>query len=156
MALVFISRDAIPGFMVSSSEAQVADRAVWRTPATGLFRPVKATDEAVSVDDSVNRVAAALIEKAGPVVANAINRHLAPVAENAFREWPVATGNSKAQLFFDIEVASDNRSISARIVNTAPYASGIRGGVTARELVFEPGIRAARLMARDIGKGLAE
>ena len=156
MALTLVSREA--GFRlnsVSSSQGQIADRAQWMTSAAGLLRPVLKSRDTIQVTNSVNRVAAELIEKAGPVVAAAINRWLVPVAQIAFAEWPVRTGLSKSQLSLDIEVASDGLSITSKLVNTAPYAAGIRNGETARELIFEPGLEAARQMARDIATGLA-
>ncbi len=156
MALTLVSREA--GFRlnsVSSSRGQIADRAQWMTSAAGLLSPLANTRDAIKVTESVNRVSAELIERAGPVVAAAINRWLVPVAQIAFDKWPVRTGLSKSQLSLNIEVAADGLSISAQLMNTAPYAAGIRDGETARELIFEPGLEAARRMAQDIAAGLA-
>jgi len=156
MALTLVSREA--GFRlnsVSSSQGQIADRAQWMTSGAGLVRPIVKNQDAIQVTGSVNLVALELIERAGPVVAASINRWLVPVAQIAFDEWPVRTGLSKSQLFLDIEVASDGLSITAKLVNTAPYAASIRGGEVARDLIFAPGLEAARQMAQDIAAGLA-
>lgn len=153
MAL-FINRDSFAlGRKVSSSSAQVGARADWITPAIGLFQPVRPTGDSVQVANSVNIVTAGLLEKPGPVFSRAINEHFVPVAQLAFREWPVSTGLSKSQLF--TEISTTKSTISAKLINRAPYASGIRNGDTARDLVFEPGLEASRLIARDVAKGIA-
>lgn len=153
---LFVSRDALARLPVSSSLSQVSARAEWETPATGRFKPVRKSKDAITVSDSVNRITARLIEKAGPVVADAFNRHLVPIAEQAFDAWPVQTGRSKAALALEIEVAADGQSLTGRIVNTAPYASGIRGGSVVEDLIFAPGIEAAHEMAIAIARGLSE
>ena len=157
MAIILARRDAfMGGFVISSSESQVDKTAVWITPAIGFFQPVRPTGDAISVDNSVNEVTAELIARGGPVVAAAINRHFIPIAVDAFDRWPEVTGFSKSQLSVEIEIAPDNLSIDAKILNAAPYASDIRNGRTVKELIFDPGLEAERLMAEDIAAGLAD
>ncbi len=157
MALILARRDAfIGGFVIPSSEGQVDKTAVWVTPAVGLFRPVRPSSDAISVDDSVNVVTAELIARAGPVVADAINRRFIPIAVNAFDNWPEVTGFSRSQLSVEIEIAPDNLSINASIQNAAPYASEIRNGRTVQDLIIDPVTEAERLMAEDIAAGLAD
>ena len=155
MAILFVSRAALAtGIPVSSSRSQVGERADWKTPGKGAFRPVREQKEGIVLGSSINRLIEKQIGKAGPVVAAAINKHLAPVAERAFDRWPIQTGTSKSLLFLQIEVAPGGKSISAKIVNLAPYAAGIRRGTTAQDLIFGPGTEAAQMIARDISKGL--
>ena len=155
MAVEFVSRDAFAGAAFSSSESQVAAVARWSTSGK-TFRAKSPSGDLIKIDDAVNRITSRLIAKIGPAVSKAINTRLAPVAQRAFADWPVRTGLSKSKLFYDVTVAGDRRSISAKITNKAPYAFAIRRGKLVKELVFEPSKEAARQMSIDIAKGRAK
>lgn len=152
MAVEFVSREVMPTY--SSSDAQVSARARWSTGGR-RFSAKSPGGDMIKIDDAVNRITAKLIARVGPAVSRAINTHLAPVAQRAFDDWPVRTGLSKSQLLFAVTVAGDRRSISATIVNRAPYAWAILRGRVVRDLIFRPGREASVEMQRDIATDLA-
>ena len=154
MAGLFVNRDSFAlGGTGSSSTSQIGARADWAPGSAGFFRPVRDTGDAIAVNDSINRIAAALLAKPGPVVSDAVNSIFVPVAQLAFDRWPVSTGLSKSQLF--LEITTTGGSLTVTLANRAPYAAGIHDGATVRELIFGPGTEAAGDMASAIGKGLA-
>ena len=77
---------------------------------------------------------------------------LIPIAENAFREWPVKSGLSKSRL--RTLVFTTDASLTVRIVNLAPYASTIHRGQTARDLLVMPVEKAKSRIAAAIKRGI--
>jgi hypothetical protein len=141
---------------VSSSSSQVRKRAQWEKSGERYLRsyPTMPRGSLITVDPAIRRMSAELIEQAFPAIAAAFNRHLVPVAERAFGEWPVLTGLSKSLLSLDF-VYDEDTTISGTIRCTAPYTFFIYKGKAARDLVFTPGERAADQMARELADNLS-
>jgi len=129
---------------VSSNAKQVRKRAQWTERGSYYLRTRggMAKDALIVVDTDVQRMAFNFIAQSKPAVAAAINDHFVPVAERAFREWPVKTGLSKSLLALTFSVNAD--SFSANLVNRAPYAWYIRDrresemGQAVTDLISDP------------------
>lgn len=113
------------------------------------------TEDMVTVDPALQRKVIGWIEQVAPTVAAAYNKHLTPVAERAFKYWPVASGLSKSLLALEFAIEGDGSVFVGRIVNRAPYAWFIKSPKSVvQELVFKPGREAARRITVDIGDDL--
>lgn len=118
-------------------------------------------DALVQVDPDLQQKTLALMGVAAPAVADGVNRHLVPVAENAFERWPVLSGLSKSLIGLDFAVLGDGSTFRSRIRNTAPYAWLIRWshrmpyGVVVKALIFDPGEKAADRIAAEAVKDIA-
>ena len=149
MAL-FVERDSIP-----YSRSQVMARAVWTSgrPKVHVSRETDATVQASAAD--LAAVTSDLLARPRPVVAASINRRLRPVALNAYDKWPVFTGDSKAGLFFRVEVLAGNEQIVASVGGTSYDTNKVHKGWSAALLIIDPALDASALMAVDIGIGIA-
>jgi len=152
MAL-FIRRDAR---VIPSSAAQVQQRAVWNNDGRELLGRLKGTGTAaIQVSPGIRAVVLDLMARAAPTFAAAVNKEFAPVADNAFEQWPVKTGFSKSVLRLNITVSPDGKEMTVSLSNLAPYAWFINRNRTVMELVFTPGREAAERMADMVEKEIA-
>lgn len=156
MALGLLSLQEAFQRRVNASPIAVRKRAQWQQRGDRYLAsyPTMPRGSLVQVDPSLQRRIVEHIEAAFPSVASAFNRHLVPVAERAFNEWPVLTGLSKSLLALEFGLTSET-TLRGSIANTAPYAFFINRGADVRDLVFKPAEAAADAMARDIGSELA-
>lgn len=145
MAL-FASRDALVGF----SPTQVGLDAEWQSDGNEFLSASATKNRMINVDPGLRDTLLALMAKAAPAVATAINEELVPVAERAFADWPVRTGFSKSQLFLELDIRGDGKAITASLINKAPYAGFINRGDTVENLIFEAGEQAADRMVQVI------
>jgi len=143
---LFASRDSFVGF----SSAQVDVNASWENDGAELLRGVRTTDTMINVDPGLRDTLLALMAKAAPAVATAINEDLVPVAQRAFDRWPVETGFSKSELGLELVIRGDGKAITASLVNNAPYAEFINRGQTVEGLIFSAGEAAADRMVETI------
>lgn len=149
MASLFASRATMVGF----SPRQVDLDIEWESDGAHLLRSfAAATGPGIRVDPGVQRTVLDLMARAAPAFAKSANRHLVPVARQAFDLWPVRTGLSKSLLSLEANVSSDGAEIDVRLVNRAPYAAFIGRGQVVQELVFTPGREAAEAMADDLAE----
>lgn len=141
---------------VNSNPAAVRKRAQWQERGDRYLRayPTMPRGSLVQVDPRLQAQVVGMIAEVYPSVADSFTRHLVPVAEHAFNEWPVKTGLSKSLLALEFGVDSPT-VFRGSIVARAPYTYFIYRGRTARDLVFDPGARAADAMADEIVDALA-
>lgn len=137
-------------------------RARWEKRAQFYMRSArtKAT-QMIEIDTDVQRMAFNFVQQTYPKIADAFNTYLAPVALDAFNKWAVETGLSKSLLGFQYSQAGDY--LTGTIFNGAPYAIYIWNNPKARDpaqsykgLIFEPGEKAAELMAVSIADTLGD
>lgn len=147
---------------VSSNRHQVSTRARWDIGGSYRIRSAPHAKGALTVDTDMERLAVGFVEQAAPIMAEAQNQHLVPVAQSAFDRWSVKTGLSKSLLSIKFVLSSDRQSLTGSIVNLAPYAgyiynnkeTGVLNSANYRGLVFVPGQVAAEAMAAEIAKKL--
>lgn len=84
----------------------------------------------IRIDPATQRTFQQLIEDVAPAVADALNRHLVPVAQRAFDRWPVASGVSRSLLYLTFTPSSDGSALVASLGDRAPYAHLIFKGKT--------------------------
>lgn len=110
----------------------------------------------VYFNDEFYRFWGDFIVQIAPALAVAYDRHLRPIAINAFNRWPVKSGLSKSLL--TVEYRQDNHGFWATVKNEAPYAGFIKfprkkkppGATTVyRHWVKEPVKRAIPLIAQE-------
>lgn len=142
----------------------------YRGPSAAQIEAMRfARDEAITVDQRITEVLAGILRRAAPAIADAFDRHLVPVAERAFRNWPVDTGLSKSLLAYRYEPQSDG-GIAAVYACDAHHARFIRfskrrrkgepnpapGRVVWTELVGKPVKRVALdKLRRDIARSVS-
>ena len=72
----------------------------------------------VSIDDAqLKALVDGALERAGGTIARDLERGVRDVYEDAYRQWPVKSGRSKAALKFHTDIDVDSGRISARITN---------------------------------------
>lgn len=108
------------------------------------------SDAKITVDPASQRKILGLLGDVAPSIAAAFQKNLVPLAERAQREWPVKTGLSQALVSLEFTVAPDGKSFIGELRNRAPYAFYINKARTVKALIFEPGARAARVMATEL------
>jgi hypothetical protein len=141
---------------VTSSPAAVRKRAQWEQRGERYLRayPTMPRGSLVQVDPRLQAQVLGMIAEVFPAVADTFTKHLVPIAERAFNEWPVKTGLSKSLLALEFGVDNPT-TFRASIVARAPYTYFINRGRTVRELVFDPGEAAADAMADELAGLLA-
>lgn len=128
----------------------------WHLGGLRIDLPTRDRLAAIQVDPDLSRLAVELIEAVAPAVANAFTRHLVPVAEFAFDNWPVDSGFSKSLLGLEFSIGDDGFTFRGTLVNRAPYAFFIKSPRSVvQELIFKPGREAAERIATDIADTLS-
>ncbi len=142
---------------VAASPAATRKKALWRQNGARYLAPYASMPQGslVTVDPTLQRRVLEYIEAVFPAVADSFNRHLGPVAEKAFTDWPVLTGVSKSLLSLRFDLVNET-TIRGSLNCTAPYSYFINKGATVRELVFKPGEDAATAMANELVNVLAD
>ena len=112
-----------------SSGAQVNRPAKWSTRSS--LPPMSrqpSNPYQISVPNDLQKRVRAFMDAAAPAVAAGFNRHMQPVAQEAFEAWPVKSGFSKSTLALDYFVEDGGQTFRAQTVVRAFYA----GLITAR------------------------
>lgn len=104
----------------------------------------------ISVDPDLQEAVQELMEAVAPKLSAAYDKHLAGLAFDAFKKWPVYTGLSKSLLRLDYEQLSDGRFVG-RLSSNAPYTFFI-DSQPHRKLIDTP----AATVARDIANAALE
>ena len=143
---------------IQSRESQVRKRAQWKARGGRYLRATNLRFDAaqmVSVDTDMQRMAFNFVRQAYPRIADAFEKRMVPVAEDAFKKWPVKTRLSKSLLTLSFH--TNDTQFTATIRNNAPYAFFINNNRAARDpansykgLIFEPGDKAAEQLAKDL------
>ncbi len=116
---------------VNSSRSAIEQMERWKiTPPQMALSPTSSGQDVIRLDSSVQETFRKVIEDIAPAVSGAMNRHLVPVAERAFKNWPVDSGVSKALLFLSFTPSADGSAIVAALGDRAPYAHLIYKGRT--------------------------
>lgn len=153
----FLSQQEAFAESVGSRRSQVMKRARWEKRGDYYLRgSTVPRGSLVQVDTDVQRMAFNWITQVRPDIAESVNRHMVPVAENAFNMWPVKTGLSKSLLALTFGISPNGDEFTTNIINRAPYAFYINKSRDVRELIFKPGEIAADQMAREILGDLGE
>lgn len=151
----FFSRVQSAQSAISGNRAAVAKRAQWQSRGTRYLRAHRGKSGAwIQTDPAFHGTVLTMLGEAAPAVADAINRHLVPVAERAFDDWPVSTGLSRSMLALEFERAGDGILIT-HLRSNAPYSWFIHRGDAAKKLIFDAGLKAVDAMREDIGATLA-
>lgn len=129
--------------------------AVWHMGLRRLEKPIVDKRLLIQVDPALTQKVIELMESVAPAMADAFNRHLVPVADNAFNQWPVLSGFSKSLLGLEFIVSPDGLSFTGAITNRAPYSLFIRSPLqVVRGLVWDPGAIAADRIAEDAAEAI--
>lgn len=159
--MAFVDPLAAMQAQFTSSVSQVRKFASWRTNAKP--DPVKRQPDTayqMQIPADLQRRIATLMNAAAPALGNAFDRHLQPMAEAAFDEWPVRSGFSKSSISLDYAVEEGGGKFRGQLVVRAPYAAFIKergkSGTTARRLLFRPIDSVALRIAADAADDIAK
>ncbi len=134
---LFVSRTGSLGGLSWGLPQQVRDR-----PQSRDVISVRSSAKAVNEVRNLGR----------PVVTMAVARNFGPVVSNARAEWPIDSGESRDDMF--IEVETDGSTMGVSYGNDSDYAAFIRDGETMIELLVIPGAAALDRAIDDILNGI--
>lgn len=157
----FRTRQGIVTAGIVGTKAFNKQKGNWKLSLTGLFPASSQQKGLIQTRRDLSDQIRALAESVAPATTAAFDRHLLPVAEAAFDNWPVRSGLSKTLIEFNWTTSGDGLEFGATLTNSAPYSWFItspqkegRSSVV-RELIFTPGEKAAVLIAEEIGRAVA-
>ena len=88
-----------------------------------------------------------IVDEINPAIVAAMDTHVAKLAFEAWREWPVQSGLSKSLI--GLEYRADGDSFTGAVTNTTPYVFFIKGSPH-RALLESPAAVVAFRIVRDV------
>ena len=107
---------------------------------------------AITVDRRLSGEVLRMLRGAAPTLGRAMDKHMSSLAFKAWREWPVASGVSKAALGLEFMIEAGGRRYRSRITERAPYVFFIKGAPH-RRLIDDP---AKTIVPRMMREGMAD
>lgn len=155
-------RSSIPEDQTSEGKARQAEARASRFAAwarnTGRPAPHRSASpsgtDAVVVGADLWNAVAALAGAAAPALAGAMDRHLAQLAFDAWRSWPVSSGWSKSLLLLEYTTPSDGVIVGS-ISSYAKYTKFIKSQPF-RSLVDSKGLAVATAIGTEAVADLAK
>jgi hypothetical protein len=150
--------------LLGKASKTIEKKANWVSRSgSGLFRNFKSTMKSGSISFDVSPDFADsvidLIDSSSAIVANAMQRHLVPVAQKAKEKWPVDSGFSKEQIGLNFAVGLDGE-FTGKIENSAFYVDKIRpkggGPLIVDTLIVGPSEKAAVSIEKQIANDIIE
>jgi hypothetical protein len=109
------------GVMPAAPGAGVA----WQPNGERFFRKGGRTSSLIQADRKLHDILVEMVNAAAPAVVTSYDEQFGGLAIKAFREWPWASGLSRAMLSLEYTVEGDR--FVGRFVSGAPYTMFIRG-----------------------------
>jgi len=114
----------------------------------GLFQRLGGSAKVqVLVDPELTQDVLRTLDRMAPAVAAVWDRHLGALALNAFRNWPVATGLSRALI--QLDYIADGDQFVGRVKSAAPYTYFIAGSPHWK-LIRTPGRALGIVLGREV------
>jgi len=111
----------------------------------GVAKMTRREDARLVVDPRLEELVRDMLDDVAPKLAEGFDIQFAGVMMDAFNEWPVMTGLSKASLYLEYDQVSDG-VFTAKMGCAAPYTVFIQDS-PAYKLIRNPGLEAAKYVA---------
>ena len=111
----------------------------------GVKKMTGREDARLVVDPRLEELVRDMLDDVAPKLAEGFDVQFAAVMMDAFNEWPVMTGLSKASLYLEYDQVSDGTFV-AKMGCAAPYTVFIQDS-PAYKLIRNPGLEAAKYVA---------
>lgn len=98
--------------------------ALWSSRGERYMRATGQAHNLVRVPPELQQDVLAIMAQTAPALAGAFDRHLAPLAQEAFDKWPESTGLSKSLLSLEYTVRGN--TFTGGVYSRAPYTMFIR------------------------------